>query len=131
MIHPLLLNARVLFVTDQCDYCMKYKKCIDKINSELKLDKRIEIVDCTNFHTFGIVDNPKIRLFYKYIQGSYPILFFMNSRKDGSNSVTEVEAWLRARLDDDFIYPMNNRYMWNKNCQFIKGGIFKRKIICD
>ncbi len=130
-VHPLLLKGRFLFVVNGCPHCTVWKTFIDRVNSELKLEKQIRIIDCTEYHDFGIIKDPVIRLFRKYIQGSYPVIFFENRRKDGTNTRVEAEAWLRARVHDDFNEPRYNEHMFNKECRYGARGLLKRRIICN
>ena len=130
LVHPLLLKGRFLFVVDDCNYCKVWKAFVDRLNKDLEIGKRIIIVDCTKYHNFGIIEHPIIRLFYRYVEGVYPVLFFEGGRKDGANSVIEAETWLRSRLEGDFVYPQRNPYLFRKECRFIKQGVFKNKISC-
>lgn len=97
---------------------------------EIDPRKWIRIIDCTRFHEFGIIDNPIMRLFYKYVDGRYPVLFFEGRRKDGTSTRVEAEAWVRARVHDDFREERKNEYMFNKECEYVKKGILKNKISC-
>jgi len=135
MIHPLLTKGRVLFIRDGCDYCKKWDKFIYKLNTELKLNKRIKIIDCTNYHNHGIIDNPIIKLFENFLE-EYPTLFFEGEIKRGVNSVLECKAWLITRLlvGGDFIFPRIPEYLptlekysiFNLDCKHHKG-----RIICE
>lgn len=130
-IHPLLSQGRILFVVNQCKNCSIWKSFIERINVELKFDKRIQVIDCTEYHDFGITTNPIIRLFAPYIGGEYPVLFMDFVRKDGTNTRVEAEAWLRSMLHEDFLEPRYNEFMFNKECQYGKRGILRKKIICE
>ena len=129
-IHPLLSNGRFCFVVGLCSHCEVWKSFIERINAELKFDKRIQVIDCTDYHDFGITTNPIIKLFAPYINNEYPIMFINFSRKDGTNTRVEAEAWLRAMLHDDFLEPRYNEFMFNKECEFGERGIFRKKIMC-
>ena len=115
-IHPLLSNGRFCFVVNLCEHCSVWKSFIERINSELKFNKRIQIIDCTEYHDFEITNNPIIKLFAPHIKGEYPVLFINFSRKDGTNTRIEAESWLRAMLHDDFLEPRYNEDMFNKEC---------------
>ena len=131
MMHPLLNGGRFLFIVDECEHCMIWKEFIEKINSELEMDKRIRVKDCTRFHDFKVTDDSIINLFAPYINGEYPVLFIGGMRKDGTNTRLEAESWIRAKLYKDFIFHQNNPYLWNKKCSFMQKGIFKKKIVCN
>ncbi len=130
-IHPLLLKGRFLFVVNDCEHCSIWKTFIDRVNAELKFEKQIRIIDCTEYHDFQIINDPIIRLFRKYIEGAYPVLFFEGRRKDGTNTRVEAEAWLRARVHEDFEEPRYNEFMFNKECEYRDRGLFKRRILCN
>lgn len=134
-----LKGQTLLFTISDCPFCRKWMDFIERVNKDLKFEKRIRVIDCTKYHQFRIIENPAIRTFYKYIDGEYPVLFHVTGvfgsnivglRKDGTNSVTEAEAWIRSLLDEDFIYPQNNQYMFRKECSFGKKGIFNKRILC-
>lgn len=130
MIHPLLTRGRFLFVRNNCDYCAIWKKFIFKLNSEIKQDKRIRIIDCTKYDEQGVCDNPVIKLFEKYLDG-YPVLFFEGEMKSGAHSVIECEAWLRSRMFNDFYFQqipehlpnIDKPVMFNLKCKHRKGRI--------
>lgn len=133
MINRLLTHGRFLFIRDGCDACKKWKQFIYFLNAELKLNKRIRVIDCTNYHDYGIIDNPIIKLFDEYID-DYPTLIIEGERKVGTNSLIECKAWLKTRLFNDFIFPQEPEYleeldrymMFNQKCRFKKG-----RIICE
>lgn len=135
----IFLNSRILFVVEHCPYCKIWKQFVERINISLKIEKRISVIDCTAYHEYGIVEDERILLFMQYINGSYPVLFIDGRRKDGTNSRTEAEAWLRSKLFDDFEIPQKNKWLakiksyerFEKECEIIQRGIFKKKIICN
>lgn len=112
--NPYKLKARVLFVRNGCPHCRLYKKFIHFMNSKIKLSKRIEVVDCTNYDLYGIEDNPLISLYKEELE-AYPTLFFGTSKIEGANSIIELKTWLKVRfmLNDDFIFPEENEYLPN------------------
>jgi len=130
-VHPLLSKGRFLFVVNDCENCSVWKTFIERVNAELKFDKRIKVIDCSNYHDFKITDNPIIKLFAPFIRGEYPVLFHMMGRKDGTNTRVEAEAWLRARIHDDFLEPRYNEFMFNKECRYGERGFIRKKIICE
>jgi len=130
MIHPLLYKARVLFVIENCSHCSIWKEFVDRMNLEVSHDKMIEIIYCDKYHDFGIIENPKLRLFYPYFQGSYPTMFFDGIKISGTNSLAEAEATLMVLFDQDFNNPTYNPNMFNKSCSYVKRGIFKNEVFC-
>lgn len=140
MQNNILIDQTFIFVIENCPFCHRWVEFIERLNKDLKFEKRVRIIDCTKYYQFGIID-PILRFFYKQIDSEYPVLFHVTNvlgseviglRKDGTNSVTEAEAWIRSLLNEDFISPQENQYMFRKECDFInKKGIFNRRIICQ
>lgn len=129
-------KARVLFVIQNCPHCLIWKRFIDGLNNDVKINKRILIVDATNFSEYGIYDNPMLRVFEKKIVKDgvmdFPVLFFEGTKVTNASSRAEVEAFIRACLHNDFIIPRENPYLFNKKCRFVKSGLFGTKLImCD
>lgn len=130
MINPIKSKGRILFVIDGCHICNIWKSFVHRFNLKLKPEKRIKIIDCTRYDSYGVEDNPIIKLFEKEIDG-YPVLFLEGSRKDGANSLIECQAWLKARLFGDFVFQERNEYlphigkyaMFNKDCRIKKGEL--------
>lgn len=125
IINSLFLNSRVLIVKDGCPKCMKWKKFIERINAEVKLDKRIKIIDATKFEQIGFTDDPLLKIFEPYYEG-YPTLFFNGVKLMGANSQIELEAYINAALRNDFIVPKNNRFIFDKECKRIN-----KSIVCE
>jgi len=127
------MTSRVLFIKNNCPYCAIYKKVIYQLNSQLKLNKQIKIIDCTNNDSYGICDNPIIKIFEGHFD-SYPTLFIDGERKSGANSVLECLYFLKARLFGDFYFPQEPEYlptikkstMFNLECKHRKG-----RLICS
>ncbi len=134
MPHPLLTHGRILFVIDGCEHCMIWKEFIEKVNAELKWNKQIKVIDCTRYHDFGMTDNEIIKLFAPYTNGSYPVMFIDGSRKDGTSTRIEAEAWLRSRVFNDFAISQSPEYYetlktysrFNKICKSEKD-----RLVCD
>jgi thiol-disulfide isomerase/thioredoxin len=136
----LLLNSRLLFTVDFCHYCRMYLGVIERINANLPVNKRIELINCSYYHDYGIVTDPRIPIFLKYYEGSYPTLFINGHCLRGANSSEEIVAWLKSRLKEEFIigedmYTDSGQGLlpltFDKKCQFIKKGLWRRKIKCS
>jgi thiol-disulfide isomerase/thioredoxin len=128
---PDYLNARILFIIDKCPHCRFYKEFIERVNLKLPFDKRIRIVDCTRYYEFGIIDNPLIIKYNKYVKGSFPVLFYRGFRLDGGNSREELEAFINTLVYNDFKLEEKNNFLFDKECQIVKKGIFKNRLICN
>ena len=102
-IRELFLKSRILFIIEGCYYCRMYKSFIGRININLPVNKRIELIDCSDYHDNKIRTDKRIELFMKYYEGSYPTLFIDGGIIRGANSVEELKAWLKGRLKDEFL----------------------------
>lgn len=131
MIHPLLRNGRFLFTVNGCSMCAIWKAVIDSFNMELKVEKQIVVINCSEYYDFGISPTPVFDLFKPYIQGHYPMLFLEGAFKYGAGTTDEVLDWISSRLDKDFIFRKHNKYLHNKDCRYIESGKLKGQIICN
>lgn len=111
--------------------CAIWKAFIDTFNMELKIDKQIKIIDCTSYYAYGISPDPIFELFYKYINGLFPMLFFEGESKFGTSTIEQCHAWLRARCEGDFEFVQHNPDLHNKNCEYVETGKLKGQIICN
>lgn len=123
-------QARVLFVIDGCMHCNIYKSFIERYNQKVPVTKRIEVIDATKLHDYGIIEHPLLRVFKKYLDGTYPVLFFESRKISGANSREETEAQVRTLLEDDFNIPEDNPYLFSKECRWEKKKILGRIIVC-
>jgi len=131
-IRNFISKARILFVTDGCIRCQKWKEFIEKLNIEVPIEKRIKVITCTNYNSLGIVDYPVIKLFDKYMEGNFPFLFFEGVQLNGANSRIEVEAFIKGALNNDFIIKRNNPYMFNEECKYLNKGLLNKKtLVCQ
>lgn len=122
-------NTRALYVLNSCKHCRKWKEFIERLNFKIELGKRIEVIDCTMYDKFGVVTNPLIKVFEKYIK-EYPTLIFDGVLISGTNSREEAEAYIRTALRNDFILPTEIKNIFNKDCHFEKKGfLIKRKVL--
>ncbi|MFW9880956.1 MAG: hypothetical protein ACFFG0_48460 [Candidatus Thorarchaeota archaeon] len=118
-----------MFVEDGCPYCLIYKLFLPRLMSNIPIEKRIKIVDCTLFQNYGIVTDPLILVFDKYIEG-YPCLFLNGVRYSGVNTKREIEAYLKALLNKDFEIPVKNEHLFNKDCKYVERKYFGKKLFC-
>jgi hypothetical protein len=96
-----------------------------------KLDKQIQIIDCTKFHDYGITEHPLIRVYKKYIQGTYPVMFFDGIKIEGANAKFEIEEYLRVLLQDDYIVKENNPFQFRKDCEYKKMPYQGERLVCN
>ena len=133
MMNPLKIKGRILFVRNRCPYCFRWEKFIYYLNSKLKRNKRIKVINCSKYFKYGIYDNPLIKIFENDFD-AFPTLFFDGEKKEGANSLIECKAWIITRLilNNDFIFeetpeylPSINKYMiFDKECKYIKRKVF-------
>jgi len=126
----ILLKSRILFTMDGCSHCRHYMRFIQTINAKLPYNKRIAVINCSNYHDYGIVEDQRIKIFIEHYKGSYPSLFIDGTLVSGSNSREELYAWLMSRLDLDFITNEDTeRFMFNMQCRFTKKN--RKGLICQ
>lgn len=134
----LFMKTRVLFTVENCQYCRVWKEVIGKINSNLPVEKRIINIDCTKYHSYGLIENSLIRAYRKYL-GSYPTLFFEGRKVEGANTKIELLAFLNSFLKNDHIIPPDMitfidgkpvNLLFEKNCKYIK-TLIGRRLICN
>lgn len=102
---------------------------VERLNFKLPIDKRIKVIDCTQYQNYGIVTNQLILLYSKHFDG-FPTTFIGNTKISGSNSRIEYETFLYGLLEDEFIVPEQNKHKFIKDCEYNKKGLFKGKVIC-
>ncbi len=125
----LFMNGRVIFVLSFCNNCKIYLQFVERFNSNMSPDKRINIVDCTKWQETGIPDDPLIVKYSKYIDG-FPSLFFEGKKISGTNSREEAEAFLKVLCANDFKLPTSIPYLFDKECAY-KNTFFGRRIVCQ
>jgi hypothetical protein len=97
---------------------------------ELSWDKRIQVINCTKFHDFSLIDNPIIPLFEKYLNGAYPVLFWEGEMIQGANTEDELIQYVQTKAKNDFIFGKANPYLFNKECEFQKRFLRKDRVVC-
>lgn len=122
-------NNRIAFILQGCPHCRTICEFIERINQKLPFNKRIDVIDCTQFQSFGIVTDARILLYSKHFDG-YPCIFLGNQRIPGTNTREEIESFLYAFLKDELIIGESNPFIFNKECEIIRKGIFKNNIAC-
>jgi len=135
----LLSNFTGLFKIQGCAHCRLYEEFIQKIISKLPHKIHFEIIDCTDYHDYGVVTDKRIPIFLEHYQGSYPSLIVNGNLIPGANSMEEAWSYVSAYFDHDFVtdedltaeahgkyYPLT----FNKSCKFVKKGFFKRGVEC-
>lgn len=128
-------NEYMLFVINSCEHCRLWKEFIEKKNMKLPLDKQIQVIDCTRYYEFGIIDHPLI-IKYKKKLGSFPI--FMYHKRDtkkiftleGGNTREELEDFINGLFYNEFKFDEANPYYFNKSCRYVKSGVFRKRLLC-
>jgi len=125
------MDARILFVINHCSHCRLYREFIERVNLKLPLNKQISIIDCTRYYDLGIIDNPLIKKFDKYIKGNFPLLFYAGMKLEGGNSREELESFITSLVYKDYIVSEEIPYQFNKECVVVQKGIFKKSLVCN
>ena len=128
----LLLNSRLLFTINDCEFCRLYHRFIQSVNAKLKPNKRITVINCSNYHDYNITDDRRIPIFIEYYKGSYPTLFINGGIIRGANSQAELEAWIKSRLEEDFEIPEDlGNTTFDSECRYVKKKWFGRILECQ
>jgi hypothetical protein len=126
-----IMKARILVVIDGCTLCAKYKEFIERENLTVPINKRVRVINATNFNSLGVTDYPILNVLDKYMKGSFPFLFFDGILLNGANSKDEAEAFIRGAFNKDLIVKVENPFLFTKNCKYVKRGFFgKRTLVC-
>lgn len=123
-------KMRACFVMQGCSHCRILLEFIESINFKLPIDKRIKVVDCTLYQSYGIVTDNLILLYSKYFDG-YPTLFIGNTKISGSHTRIEYETYLHDLLEDEFVIKESSEHKFNKNCEIKKKGYLKGRAVCE
>lgn len=121
-------NSRVAFIIQRCPHCRTLCEFIERINMKLPFNKRIDVIDCTQFQNFGIINDQRILLYSKHFDG-YPCIFLGNQRIPGTNTREEIEAFLNAYLKDEFIIGESNEFIFDKECEIKRKGLING-VVC-
>ena len=125
----MLMNLRVLCVIDFCEHCASYKRFIEELNMKLPLTKQIKVVNFSRYYDLGIVD-PIVRALNKYVEGSFPTLFYEGMKLQGSVESEVLEQFMKTLLGDDFKIKEPNEFIYQPDCEYVKKGFLRKKIIC-
>ena len=120
------LNSRILIIEKGCGFCRVWKHFIERENLKLKPEKRITIIDGTLMAQHGILDNPLLKVFDKFIEG-FPTLFIEGKKIGLANSKEEAIAFLRSYLYDDYIIPRVK--LQEVECEYVKKGFTRKRIL--
>ena len=120
-------NARVMVIEKGCSHCRLWKHFIERENLKLKPEKRITIIDGTLMAQHGILDNPLLKVFDKFIEG-FPTLFIEGKKIGMANSKEEAIAFLRSYLYDDYIIPRVK--LQEVECEYVKKWFGKKVLVC-
>src|SRR3990167_3788147 len=99
------------------------------INNYLQIyeNARVMIIDGTLMAQHGILDNPLLKVFDKFIEG-FPTLFIEGKKIGMANSKEEAIAFLRSYLYDDYIIPRVK--LQEVECEYVKKWFGKKVLVC-
>lgn len=127
----ILMKARVVFVIEGCHACKQYKKFVEELNLNLPIEKQIRVIYCDEYYDYGIVLDPLIRTFKKYLPGTFPVLFFEGTVLYGAVDKDILKYAVKTLVMDDMLIPEDNPYVFDMDCKIIEGKLFGRKIACE
>lgn len=130
-IREFLRKSRILVVIDGCPRCAKYKEFIERKNLNVPINKRVRVINATNYNSLNISDYKILELLDSYMEGNFPFLFFDGLLLNGANSKEEAEAFIDGLFNDDLIIKRDNPYLFQKECKYIPKGLFHKKtLVC-
>jgi hypothetical protein len=115
-----LINQRILFSIVGCPKCREYARFIEEINFNLPSEKRIKVVDCTNYYDFGIIEDPLIGIFRRikkrdgspFLDGNFPKLVFDGGYMEGAVEKEQLKAFINALVHEEFIIEKDIPYLF-------------------
>lgn len=126
----IFMNGRYLFIKSGCPHCREYLKFIESINMRLENDKKIKVIDCNNYDTFGIIDDPIILIFRKKLT-SYPTLFFDGMKMEGAMDSEILEQFVKTLVMKDLLFSEEIKYLFMPDCKYEKRKILGNRLICE
>ena len=133
-----LLKSRVCFVRSFCPHCHLVLQVIERLNQNLPINKRIEVIDCYNYDYLKVPKPKILKIFEPFLEG-YPTCFIDGEKIDGANTQIEWISYVKSRLANEFIIPydyttiINNEQVelrYEKECKF-KKKLFTKRVICN
>ncbi len=98
------MNNRLLLFKRGCTGCLQYLKVLPKINLRLPLDKRIKMINCSEFEEFGLKTHPIMDRFNSKDFQSYPLLYLDGILVVGVAWSEQLNIFLETYLKGDFLY---------------------------
>lgn len=123
-------KARILFVLNQCPICRVWLQFIGDLNVNLPIEKQIEVIEVSDYYDWGIINNPKLSAFKKFLTHSYPVLFFDGMRMDMSATRDELEAFIRTLVIEEAKIKYHLSYLTKPDCTIKKFAIFGERLEC-
>lgn len=92
---------RILLKKRQCPICINYLGVVQRINARLPIDKRIQVVDTSDYEEHGINLSPIIN----HLQWSgTPTLFINGIKVVGATTKEHIRGFLESFLKEEFLY---------------------------
>jgi hypothetical protein len=128
-------NDRTLFYLNMCPVCREWMRFLGILNTKLPLNKQIDFIEVSNYYDFGIIDNPKISVYKKYFNNSFPIFFYEGRKLDESASEDELKAFVNTLIYRDILYhefldKELSKFIFTKECEFKRFG-FRKRLVCS
>ena len=94
------MKRRYLFVEFDCGFCKEYLNVIDIVNSRLKPEDKVKIIDLTNLKETGIPDN---FLAEKFNVENVPFLYIDGFIILGESSKEFIKSFLNEVFKEEFV----------------------------
>lgn len=98
------MMSRFLLTEAGCPFCRDATSVITRINLRLPADKRINIIDCTNWEQFGIMDKPIMKKLEKEGFNYYPFLYLEGQIIEPAPTPEMLKKVIEVSLKEDLLY---------------------------
>ena len=99
------MKTRMIIVRRKCPFCRDAIKVINKINLNLPLDKRIDVIDAWQWEEFGVDSLPILKKLEKDgLMEGFPLLIIDGVRIEPAPTSEQMDILLKTYLKEDFLY---------------------------
>lgn len=99
------MMSRFLLVRKGCPFCRQMIKVISKLNLRLPIEKRIHIIDCWEWESYGVRNIPLMdKLEKDGLSEGFPFLYADGCVIDPAPTEEQLKIFLKTYLKEDFLY---------------------------
>ena len=98
------MESRFLLVRTGCPFCREAIKVISKLNLKLPIEKRIRIIDCYEWESYGLKNIPIMDVFNKMgLKEGYPFFYLDGIITEPFPTSEQLKIFLKTFLKSEFI----------------------------